>query len=116
VNRSGNGLRFGKRLLRVVSILLLAAGTCVYGQEGLQFNSRTVKRYIRPVYPELARRMNLKGMVRLEVVITAAGKVSSVKAVGGHPLLAQSAAMAVQAWVFTPGPQETTANISINFE
>jgi TonB family protein len=107
---------FGKRLLRAMIILLIAAAGCAYGEESLQFNSRTVRRYVRPVYPDMARRMNLKGKVRLEVVISPAGRVSSVKAVGGHPLLAESAAMAVKAWVFVAGPQETTATIALSFE
>lgn len=99
-----------------MGFLLIAAGAFLHGQEGLQVNSRTVKKYVAPVFPEVARRINLRGTVRLEVVISAAGKVSSVKAVGGHPLLAESAERAVKSWVFGPGPQETTATISVNFQ
>lgn len=99
-----------------MSILLIATATCVFGQENVQFGSRTVKHYVPPVYPELARKMSLKGAVRIEVVISAAGKVVSAKAVGGHPVLAESAVIAAKGWRFLPGPQETTTTITINFE
>lgn len=82
----------------------------------MQFGSRTVKHYVPPVYPELARKMGLKGVVRVEVMISAAGKIESAKAVGGHPVLAESAVMAVKGWKFLPGPQETTTTVTINFE
>jgi TonB family protein len=116
VNPPRNALCIGKWLLHSVCILLLVAGTNLHGQEGLQVSSRTVKKYVRPAFPGMARQMKLKGTVRLEVVISPAGRVASVKLVGGHPLLALSATQAVKAWVFAPGPAETTEMISISFE
>lgn len=99
-----------------MSIFLIATAICAHGQASLQIGSRTVKHYVPPVYPELARHMNVKGTVRIEVVISAAGKVVSATAVGGHPVLAESAVMAVKGWKFLPGPQDTTTTVTINFE
>jgi TonB family protein len=66
-------------------------------------------------YPELARRMNVSGVVRVEVVITAAGSVKSAKALGGHPLLIDSALEAVKKWKFEPAAAETTQVVAFDF-
>jgi len=84
--------------------------------DDLEFNSRRVHHYVRPSLPETARRMNLKGTVKLEVEISPAGKVTSIKPVGGHPLLINSAMYAVKAWEFDAAPQATTTTISVSFE
>jgi hypothetical protein len=44
------------------------------------------------------------------------GKVTSVKPLGGHPLLVDSATLAVKLWVFAPSDRETKATISLNFK
>ena len=85
-------------------------------QTEIQFDSRTVIKYVRPVVPEMARKMGLKGMVKLEAVVAASGKVVAVKALGGHPLLVDSATLAVKSWVFAPAPQETTTTVTLNFQ
>ena len=71
---------------------------------------------VAPVYPALARRMNMKGVVKLEVVVRANGTVRSAKIVGGNPVLVDSAAEAVQKWKFEPGANETTGIVEVTFE
>ena len=44
-----------------------------------------------PAYPDIARTMNLKGNVKVEVVVAASGAVKSVEIKGGDPVLAKSA-------------------------
>ena len=82
----------------------------------MQIDSRVVKKYVRPVLPETARRMGLKGLVKVEAVVAPSGRVTAVRPIGGHPLLVESAMLAVKAWVFNPGPQETRSTISMNFQ
>ena len=65
---------------------------------------RKIKSQVQPEFPEMARRMHLKGTVRLEVEVAADGKVMSTKALGGHPLLIESAEQAVRKWLYEPGP------------
>jgi periplasmic protein TonB len=55
-----------------------------------------------PVYPELARRIRLQGDVAVEVIISPEGRVESVRAVSGHPMLTQSALDAARIWRFAP--------------
>jgi TonB family protein len=77
---------------------------------------RGVKSRVKPVYPELARRMNICGTVKLQVTIAADGAVKAVKPLGGHPLLIDSAVNAVKNWKYETGKDETTELVSIAFE
>lgn len=77
--------------------------------------NRKVKVQIDPVYPDVARTMNISGTVRVQVTITAQGAVKDTKVIGGHPLLADSAVRAIQRWKYEPGPEETTV-VSFEFK
>ncbi len=67
---------------------------------------RKIVSKVKPAYPELARQMNLSGTVKIEVVIAANGAVKSLKPLGGHPLLIQSATDALRKWRYAPGPEQ----------
>ena len=55
-----------------------------------------------PIYPELARRIRLQGDVAVEVIISPEGRVESVRAVSGHPMLTQAALDSARTWRFGP--------------
>src|SRR6202795_283274 len=76
---------------------------------------RKIKTKIAPSYPEIARRMNVTGKVKIEVIITPDGHVRSTRVVGGHPLLVQVCEDAVKEWKFFPAPEETTQIIEFDF-
>lgn len=98
-------------LLTIVTGLSL--GTCpAYGAEE---SGRKVRTRITPVYPELARRMNLTGSVKVQVVIAANGNVKSTKVVGGHPLLVESSLDAVKKWKYEPANEESTETVEFKF-
>jgi len=78
-------------------------------------STRAVKTKTEPVYPELARRMNISGTVKLQVTIAPDGSVKAVKPLGGHPLLIDSAVNAVKSWKYESSKDETTALVSIVF-
>jgi len=69
-----------------------------------------------PVYPTLARSMNIHGAVKVEAHILPNGTVKSVDVIGGHPLLTQSAVTAVGHWKFETAPHETREVIEIKFD
>src|SRR5256884_7078075 len=80
---------------------LILSGASGFAQSGSTDESkRKVKIKTLPVYPELARRMNVAGKVKIEVVITPDGRVKSTRVVGGHPLLVQACQDAVKEWKF----------------
>jgi TonB family protein len=108
-----------KRSFLQFALIAICLGSCVsqlHAGDDMEFSSRHVHHYVRPSLPETAKRMNLKGIVKLEVEISPAGKVTSIKPVGGHPLLINSAMYAVKAWEFDAAPQTTTAVVSVSFE
>jgi len=75
---------------------------------------RKIKSQVVPTLPEMAKQMSLKGTVRLEVEIDADGAVKSTRALGGHPLLIQSAEAAIRKWRYEPGPPTRTV-VEFNF-
>ncbi len=68
-----------------------------------------------PVYPEIAKRNRIRGVVKLEVVVRENGSVKSTKVLGGNPVLIGSATDAVRNWKFEPAPEETTEVVQLTF-
>jgi TonB family protein len=105
--------------MRYVLILFLIALT-IYGPgpaQGQQSSSENVRRIVRqsaPAYPELARRMNLGGTVKVVAVVAADGSVKTVEPVGGSPVLIKAAQDAVAKWKFAPGA-ESREPIELHF-
>jgi TonB family protein len=77
---------------------------------------RRAKSRVDPVYPELARKMNITGTVKIEVIVAPNGTVKTARIVGGHPVLASAALDAAKKWRFEPAPAESTGIIDFKFE
>ena len=97
---------FGKVKAGWLVAAILGAVMC-QASTGAEPDRKVVNR-VKPAYPELARQMNVSGTVKIEVVIAANGSVKSLKPLGGHPLLIQSASEALRKWRFAPGLETTT--------
>ena len=69
---------------------------------------RRIKIAVKPEYSDLAKRLSLSGVVRVEVQIAADGRVKRAHVVGGHPVLALDAERAAMLTEFEAGPKETT--------
>lgn len=80
-----------------------------------QTTKRTVKVATKPIFPELAKRMNVAGSVKVECVVAPNGTVKSAKALGGHPLLIDAAVTAAKSSKFEPAAEETKELITYNF-
>jgi TonB family protein len=78
--------------------------------------TRKVKTKVSPAYPELARRMSISGVVKVQVVVAPNGTVKSTKVVGGHPLLVNAAVEAVKKWRFEAGSEETAGVVEFKFD
>lgn len=103
-------------LLALMAITLGAGVSGVRGQDSQNEVLRRAKTRVEPVYPELARRMNIKGSVKVEVVVAPNGTVKDAKVVGGHPVLASAALDAVKKWRFEPAATESTGMVDFKFE
>ena len=77
--------------------------------------ARPARSHASPTYPEIAKSMNLKGTVQLQVVVRADGSVKEVHVVGGHPMLAVAAEQAVMKWRYQPASKDTVETVKITF-
>jgi TonB family protein len=77
---------------------------------------RKVKTQVNPVYPDLARRMNVHGKVKLQVTVAPDGSVKTIHALGGHPILVGASQDAVRQWKFEPAAKETIQIVEVNFD
>lgn len=77
---------------------------------------RTLITRVEPQYPETLRRLNIGGIVRLRVTISAKGNVEEVQLLGGNPILGESALSAVRRWIYAPSHSRTVAEVSIPFD
>src|SRR5229473_5561311 len=109
-------MRFcGSRLAVSLVTLAMVASAALGQSPGTDEGKRKVKSKTAPAYPDIARRMNVSGKVKIEVIITPDGRVRSTRIVGGHPLLVQVCEEAVKEWKFFPAPEETTQIIEFDF-
>ena len=99
----------------MVGALLLCGGTS-FAQQDQSAPARKIVNRIMPNYPELARTMNVSGVVRLEAMVAPNGLVKTVSIKGGHPLLAQAAESAVRKWKWEPASHESSESIEVRFD
>ena len=71
---------------------------------------------VNPVYPELLKRSNIGGVVRLLLVISPKGSVDTVNQLGGNAALVEAATNAVKKWKYAPADTEATQEVSITFD
>ena len=82
----------------------------------------TLVKRIEPVYPEIARRARIQGMVILEAIINKEGSVTDVKIIKSlNSLLDEAAMTAVKQWKFDPGtqndiPVDVIMNLTVIFQ
>jgi TonB family protein len=107
------------RLAALVCLLFMCASGIAHPPNawGQQPESvRKTKSKVEPMYPDLARRMKIAGVVKVDVTVAANGAVKDAKVVGGHPVLANAVIDAVKKWRFEAGPQETTETLQFRFD
>ena len=104
-----------RKLLVGAALSSIVATFALAQQPGPEPGKRKVKSKVAPVYPELAKRMNVVGRAKIEVIITPDGRVKSTRALGGHPLLVQACLDAVKEWKFVAAPEETTQVVECEF-
>ena len=91
----------------------------IHLHSGIQAPRKIVN--VNPVYPGTARSAQVTGVVILEAVIDARGRVESVRVLRSIPLLDQAAVDAVKQWSFTPAllngvPVPVVMTVTVNFE
>jgi len=101
----------GVRLFQAATVALLLAMSI----PGRAAEGRAIKSRVAPVYPELAKRMRISGVVRVEATVDPNGKVTAAKAVSGNHTLGPAAEEAVSKWKYAPAEAPSTVEVDINF-
>jgi TonB family protein len=99
----------------VYASVLAIIGFLTYHPADAQTTSRRVKNRIEPVYPELAKKNNISGSARVELLITTDGRVKDVKVLGGNPVLVQAVVTAVMKWKYEPAAEESSVVLKFDF-
>ena len=108
-------IRYWRKFAVAAAVAVLSVISCFAQTGSTDESKRKVKTKVAPSYPDLAKRMNVGGKVKIEVVVTPDGHVKSTRVVGGHPLLVQACQDAVKEWKFMPAPEETTQVVEFEF-
>lgn len=85
------------------------------GNSVMSGGARPIKSQASPAYPDIAKNMNLKGTVQLQLVVRADGTVKEVHVIGGHPMLAAAAEQAAMKWRYQPASKDTVETVKITF-
>lgn len=109
-------MRRAGALFALVAVMAGVGSVMVRAQDSDSEIVRRAKTKVQPVYPDLARKMNITGTVKVQVVVSPNGTVKDAKVVGGHPVLATAALEAVKKWRFEPAAVESTGVVDFKFE
>ena len=107
-----------QRIAAAVLAAVAVVGTLSVSRANAQSDeiNRRAKNRVQPSYPDLARKMSITGIVKIEVTVAPNGAVKEARIVGGHPVLANAALDAAKKWRFEPAPAESTGVIEFKFE
>lgn len=109
----------GRRITVSLAMFVVMLSGLLYAQSGGSSPSssdRKVTARVSPVYPELAKKMHLHGIVRVEAIVRPNGTVKTTRILGGNPVLVNAAADAVAKWKFGPSQTETTEVVQLSFD
>lgn len=104
---------FRLRLAALTCLMCFALG--VSALAGSETSGRHVKVGPRPEYPELARKLNIRGTVRVQLLVAPDGHVKETKVLGGSPLLVQAVVDTVKKWKYEPASSETSELVRFDF-
>jgi TonB family protein len=98
----------------VIALGMIVFPSLSLAQEQPEAQRKIVSRVV-PEYPELARKMQITGTVRVEASVAPNGKVKFTEVRGGSPVLVKAAVDAIEKWRWAPAAQETKELIELNF-
>jgi TonB family C-terminal domain len=106
------------RNLLLPTVALVALATLLHPASGFAQDGmdRKVKSKVAPAYPEIARKMGLTGIVKLQLVVATNGSVKETKVIGGHPILVTAAVDAVKKWRYEAASAESTGTVEFKFD
>ena len=103
-------------LLVCATVAVVLSGPFSWTQQDEPDVERKVVTKVAPIYPDLARKLKLRGVVKLIVVIAPDGRVKSTEVMGGNPVLTQAAVEAVRRWRYEAAPEQTHGVVELRFD
>jgi len=106
------------RFATLIALALVSLASTARGQHTAPpaEAQRKVVTRIAPDYPELAHRLHIHGVVKVEAQVRANGSVKSAKVLGGNPVLVDAAVTAVEKWKFEAALNESTELVQVIFQ
>lgn len=106
-----------RRSVTILAIAIVALTMGVAGAQTAQGHSeRKIASRVTPVYPDLAKKMHIRGVVKIEAVVRPNGSVKSTRVLGGNPVLVDAALDAVGKWKFEAAQGESTEVVQLTFD
>jgi TonB family protein len=109
-------MRKGILLLAALFAALTVSVVTAQTASDTSHSDRKVASRIMPVYPELAKKMHIHGIVKVEAIVRPNGQVKSTRVLGGNPVLVDAALDAVGKWKFEATQTETTEVVQLMFD
>ena len=97
-------------MLRLLLASALIVPLMLHGEE-----ARKIKSSVPPEYPELARRLNIRGSARVQATVAPDGTVTAVKELGGNPVLLDALVRAVKKWKYEPRDKISIIEVKFDF-
>jgi len=112
LNSTGKFKTITRRSRLAVGLLLfLLPSIMLHAQEA----ARKLKAGDPPEYPELARKLHIQGIAKIQITISPDGRVEAIKEVGGNPVLLDALTRAVKKWKYQPADKQTVIEVEFNF-
>src|SRR6185437_4879488 len=95
-----------RRLIAQLLLLCSCSLVAAHAQEVMQVSAKAIQQHVDhkvfPAYPPIAKAAHVQGTVVLDLRVGTTGKIESLKAVSGPPMLQQAAIDSVKQWTFHP--------------
>lgn len=103
--------RTAVKMIQATALAMVLAIPLQAGASG----EREILSRVKPVCPEVAKRMKISGSVLLHVTVEPDGRVKEVTTVLGNTMLAEAAKEAVLHWKYAPADYETIEDAEVVF-
>lgn len=77
--------------------------------------TRKLKSAPPPEYPDLAKRLNIRGTARVRLTVAPDGSVREIKEIGGNPVLVESLVRAARKWKYEPADRTSIIEVKFDF-
>lgn len=103
------------RLRSSLKAAMVVLTLCALSLGAIAQEARRVLVKTTPVYPEVAKRLSLRGTVKIEITISADGKIKHANVIDGHPILVDAAFEALKECKYEPAKSETIVTVQFDF-